>query len=162
MRVTVALLGIGLCAAPAASAQVSPEAAVGSSLPEWAAGPMRGPALASFEIVSRLNPYYQQGDFDGDGRQDIAVLIRRRTTRKEGIAIVHRRDLSVHVVAAGRAFGHGGDDFAWMDEWSVRSGADLHDAWARGRDVLYVGKSESGGGLIWWSGREYRWAQWGD
>jgi hypothetical protein len=162
MRLAVALVAIGLCAARAASAQASPEAAAALSLPEWAAGPMHGPSLAAFEIVYRLNPHYQQGDFDGDGRLDIAVLIRRRTTHQEGVVIVHRRDLSVHVLGAGRALGNGGDDFAWLDEWSVRPGADVHDVRARGRDALYVGKSESGGGLIWWSGREYGWTQWGD
>ena len=159
----VGLVGLAAWGAGTATAQVTPEAAADLSLPEWAAGSIHGsPALAPFEVVYRLNPYYQQGDFDGDGRLDLAVLIRRRTTHQEGVVIVHRSDLSVHVVGAGRALGNGGDDFSWLDQWFVQERSVLHDARARGRDVLYVGKSESGGGLIWWNGRAYMWAQWGD
>ena len=39
----------------------------------------------------RMNPFYLEGDFNGDGALDVAVLIKERGTGKHGIAVVHLR-----------------------------------------------------------------------
>lgn len=41
-----------------------------------------------FEIVTDLNPFYVRGDFDGDGRMDVAVKVRDTSNREKGLVIV--------------------------------------------------------------------------
>ena len=67
------------------------------------------------------------------------------------------------VVGAGRAIGNGGDDFSWMDAWSIET-RDTRgkSAPALRGDALLVQKLESASGLIYWDGSTYRWRQQGD
>jgi len=94
------------------------------------------------------------GDFNGDGRSDVALLIEERTTRKVGIAILESRKNQFKILGAGKSFGNGGDDFNWMDVWSMR-----HSGKA---DQLYVGKKEAASAVIYWDGSKYKWQQEGD
>jgi len=76
--------------------------------------------------LSLQYPPYLEGDFDGDGVNDAAVLIEQRSTGKIGVAIVRRGMRQVTVLGAGRS-GAGPDDIAWLDAWDVfRKGATLH------------------------------------
>lgn len=68
-----------------------------------------------------MNPSYLDGDFDGDGGMDTAVLVKERWTRKIGIAVVHGPTGKVIILGAGIGIGTGGDDFEWMDSWQVYS-----------------------------------------
>lgn len=137
-----------------------------SSLPDWVLGALRG--ARDVAPCSCLNPFYQRGDFDGDGRADYAVLVRQASSAKRGIAIVHRRGPSVHVLGAGKAIGNGGDDFSWMDAWRVfdrgpvqRGAGEAAPPTLRG-DALLVQKTESASAILWWDGGRYRWYQQGD
>jgi len=48
-----------------------------SSIPEWVAPVFKQSGLSNrYVFSSRLNPFYQRGDFDGDGKLDIAIWIR--------------------------------------------------------------------------------------
>ncbi len=88
-------------------------------LPAWAARPWAGAsATGQLEIFGGINPFFQRGDFDGDGLADLAILVRQKATGKIGILFLHRKGGRA-LLGAGRAFGNGGDDFAWMDLWSV-------------------------------------------
>jgi hypothetical protein len=69
-------------------------------------------AAKRYAIVSHLNPFYIHGDFNGDGRIDIAVLVKDRDSGKTGIAVVHAGAKSAIILGAGRKFGNGGDDFS--------------------------------------------------
>jgi hypothetical protein len=62
-----------------------------------------------------VNPFYLRGDFDGDGKIDLAVLVDQRSTGKSGIAIIHGVRSKVTILGAGVGIGSGGDDFEWMD-----------------------------------------------
>jgi len=42
-----------------------------------------------YDLSFHVNPSYPEGDFDGDGKMDAAVLVKERSTGKLGIAIVH-------------------------------------------------------------------------
>ena len=52
-----------------------------------------------------------EGDLNGDGEVDVAVLVKERETGKIGIAIVHGPSRRVTILGAGVGIGNGGDDF---------------------------------------------------
>jgi hypothetical protein len=118
-----------------------------------------------YELSYHMNPSYLRGDFDGDGKVDIAALVKQRSTGKLGIAIIHGATDKVTILGAGTAIGNGGDDFGWMDSWEIYS----KDRMANGTgapklrgDALLVSKSEAASALIYWNGKRYVWLQRGD
>lgn len=122
--------------------------------------------LDGYAVTAHLNPFYLHDDFDGDGRQDTALLVRHGTSGKRGIAVLHSSDGQAHFIGAGTSVGSGGDDFAWMDAWHVqRRGPvsrgphnDSEPPVLKG-DALLVKKTESASGLVYWSGAKYEWYQ---
>ena len=136
-------------------------------LPAWAAKPWAAASAASHvELFAGLNPFYQRGDFDGDGRADLAILVRDKATGKIGILVLHRVGKPA-LLGAGRAFGNGGDDFAWLDQWSVDDSAANprrgNDASIKHRaDALWIAKEGSASALIAYRNGKYVWRQQGD
>jgi hypothetical protein len=128
----------------------------------------KGPLAKDYEVSFHLNPFYLRGDFNGDGKVDVAVLVKQRSTGKLGIAIIPGGASKAAILGAGAPLGNGGDDFDWMDNWQVypkgRVGRgtgepSVHRLHA---DALLVGKSEAASGLIHWDGKHYVWFQQGD
>jgi hypothetical protein len=121
-----------------------------------------------YDLSFHVNPSYLEGDFNGDGKMDAAVLVKERSTGKLGIAIVHGTTGKVTILGAGIGIGNGGDDFEWMDSWQVYS--KTRAAHAAGEisvpqlsgDALLVEKSEAASALIYWNGKRYVWSQQGD
>ena len=121
-----------------------------------------------YDLSFRINPSYLEGDFNGDDKMDIAVLVKERSTGKLGIAIVHGTTGKVTILRAGIGIGDGGDDFDWVDSWQVYS--KTRDANASGQtsvphlrgNALLVEKSEAASALIYWNGKRYVWYQQGD
>ena len=64
-----------------------------------------------YDISARINPSHLQGDFNGDGKIDAAVLVKQRSTGKIGIAIVSGTTGKETILGAGFIIGNGGDDF---------------------------------------------------
>ena len=136
-------------------------------LPAWAAKPWRSASVANnLELSGSLNPFYQRGDFDGDGKADLAILVRDKATGKIGILVLHRAGKPA-LLGAGHAFGNGGDDFAWIDQWAVddggasprrRSAQSTGDA----PDALWVAKEGAASALIRHRNHRYVWQQQGD
>ncbi len=133
-----------------------------SNLPRWALEVLGAQFQAQYQWYDRVNPFFQRGDFDGDGQSDIAILVRHKATGKVGIAFVHRATRAVHVVGAGTPLGNGGDDFTWLGVWHVEDAGALKEVPGFRGEVLYVEKPESAGGLIYWDGARYQWVQRGD
>jgi len=126
-----------------------------------------GSLAKEYELSLRVNPLYLCGDFNGDGKADIAVLVKQHSTGKLGIAIINGATDKVTVVGAGNAIGNGGDNFEWMDSWQLYSeGRAAQAAGGRGPklhgDALLVSKSEAASALIYWNGKRYAWFQRGD
>lgn len=121
-----------------------------------------------YEFSPRLKPSYLGGDFDGDGKPDIAILVMQKSSRKIGIAVCHSSTNKVLFIGAGTAVGNGGDNFDWMDIWKVTPKATAARKVGRAAasllkgDALHVEKSESASALIYWNGRRYVWRQGGD
>jgi hypothetical protein len=127
-----------------------------------------GPLATGYDVSFDLTPSYLEGDFNGDGNIDVAVLVKQRATGKLGIAIVHGGMGKVTILGAGIATGNGGDDFQWMDSWKVYSKARAaQESGARKvphlrGDALLVSKTEAASALIYWNGERYVWFQQGD
>lgn len=121
-----------------------------------------------YRLSHHLNPYYLRGDFNGDGRADIAVLVERLADGKQGIAIFHAGESLIRVVGAGFPLGPGGDDFSWMDVWQVypkgpvEQGVEEADPPTLRGEALWVEKSESASAIIYWDGKKYAWYHQGD
>ena len=121
-----------------------------------------------YEFSSHLKPSRLSGDFDGDGRPDLAILVKQKSSGKIGIAVLHSSANKIVFIGAGTKVGNGGDNFDWMDTWNVtpkatatRQVAKATAALVKG-DALHVEKSESASALIYWNGKRYVWRQQGD
>jgi hypothetical protein len=137
-----------------------------SSLPLWVEAALK--ASKNVEPCSCLNPFYQRGDFDGDGRQDYAVTVRDSSSGKVGLALAFNHRHTVRIIGAGHPIRRDDDDFRWMDAWQVfERGIVLPNVYdqappkLRG-DALLLIKTESASGLVWWDGRSFRWYQMDD
>lgn len=146
-----------------AGASATPTPSGRASLPAWSAN-----RIAQMERQKRLSvsgdssPRYLEADLDGDRRVDLAVPVRSKRSGKTGIAILMRNRDGAIVLGAGSDFGNGGDDFSWMDEWSVHS-ISGHEGRPKLRgDALLVAKREAASALVYWDGKSFRWYQLGD
>lgn len=124
-------------------AQVSP-----AGLPEWADSAFRhSPQFAGYDYSS-LSPRIAVADFDGDGWDDVAVEIRSRAGLQRGLALIHSRDGSVHILGAGHDVGDGRDE---IRDWSVFR-------LRHHRAGIWVSRAFAPGGSLIWDGQAYRWS----
>ena len=103
------------------------------------------------------NPCALEADIDGDGKTDHVHLVAEAAAPNRRGFIVLFASGKVAVAGAGRAIGHGGDNFAWMNAWKVsqhRRGTS--------RSCLFVEQTEAASADICWDGQELRWYQAGD
>jgi hypothetical protein len=125
----------------------------------------KGSLAKDYDVSFRVNPFYLRGDFNGDGKVDVAVLVKQRSTGKLGIAIIHGGVDKVTVLGAGVGIGNGADDFEWIDSWQVYPkdrvipGAGEAIVPRLHGEALLVGKSEAASALIYWNGKRYVWLQ---
>jgi hypothetical protein len=161
---TKAITQWGPASSPAPGASEQPH-----DIPEVIKRAITASSLArNYDLSFRINPLYLRGDFNGDGKIDVAVLVKQRSTGKLGIAIIHGETKKATILGAGTAIGNGGDDFEWMDSWQVYSkdrgaleGGEKSLPHLHG-DALFVSKSEAASALIYWNGKRYVWLQQGD
>lgn len=125
--------------------------------PAWADSAWRKESVArTLARDSSVSPVLFVADFDGDGKSDVAWLVRHKRTQSRGVLIVHANGRTAQLCGAGVMFGNGGDNFDWMDEWKLvprRIGKGY---------ALLVAKSESASGRIEFENGRYRWRQVGD
>lgn len=105
-----------------------------------------------------LNPCVLVADFDRDGKDDLALLVREASGKRRRGVLVVLASGRVLRAGAGVKLGNGGDDFDWMDAWAPWPGDD-----GGPRGVL-VRRLEAAGAVLEVvdRGRRLRWRQWGD
>jgi hypothetical protein len=140
-----------------------------SNLPAWVMRVVQSAQLSKrYDVSSHLNPFFQSVDFNGDGKLDIAVLVRNKITRQTGIVIFLYGGAKLIVLGAGDSFRNGGTDFNWMDNWSVYPKQEIHKSHWENKppfpkgDALWVAKSESASAFIFWDGKQFVWYQQSD
>jgi len=158
------LTALLMSAATLASAQPLPPEA---QLPGWAQQQFKALAASrALQISTRINPFVWRGDFNGDGRQDLAVWVRATASGKEGIAFLLQGS-AAQLVGAGVRIGSAGDDLAWIELWNVEDRgtrpksyhAPSHTLKA---DGLTLGREGAASGLVYFQAGQPVWQQQGD
>ena len=140
------------------------------SIPAFAQKRFKASSLSrNVGISYALNPFYQSGDFDGDGNLDVALVVKDKASGKVGIVIVHSGTRPAALLGAGTPWmGDRKYDFNWMDAWQVCPKGPVGQGVGEGKppilkgDAILAIKTESASGLIYWTGSTYRWYQQGD
>jgi len=121
-------------------------------------------------VISDINPFYLEADFNGDEQLDIAFFVKHKTDEKKGILIIHGKSKKIFLLGAGNSFGNGGDDWNWLEVWKVyRSKTAEKTTFSDSYEIvgsetvqlqnvaIEVSASESASNLIIWNGEEYEW-----
>jgi len=135
-------------------------------IPKWVRNEYAARNLdRQYTITFARHPAYLKGDFNGDGRKDIAIQIQEKISAKEGIVIFHAKKAQriatpITVLGAGKSLGTAGDDFQKMDMWELMKRRDVQgtsDMLIRDGDAIKMAKRDSTGGYIYWTGKQYTW-----
>ena len=152
-----AVLALALLGVTPAGAQLSRTTFGG--LPRWADSALVAGGLGrQFILSSRLNPAFELGDFDGDGLLDVAVEIKDKGALRNGLAVVHRIDRSVHVVGAGQPVGNGKDQLSRSASWGVDSPRQFGHR-TSGRAAIRISQPGARDGRVVWDGQAYVWIE---
>ena len=139
------------------------------NIPKWVRTEFSAQHLGDrYSVIYQLYPYYLKGDFNGDGRRDVAIQIAESKSGKIGIAIFHTKkpqaiSVPVSIFGAGNHFSGAGDDFKWVNIWDIVDRKQASDGSERKKiptfegDVISIRKRDSTGGLIYWDGKKYAW-----
>jgi len=129
---------------------------------------LKGPRSAGLTVLV-TNPYYLRGDFDGDGRPDYALRV-RRSGSGTGVLICGGNGAAFLLGAGlgGKRFSDMEGDKFLAPQWEVATKADVSALKAFQRNVPHPipavkGESiamvwEDGIALIYWDGSAFRWA----
>ena len=117
----------------------------------------------TYRLRTTLNPFYLAGDFNADGRQDLAVWVESIKSQKVGILIIHGGITAITVIGAGVNWDRRGQDYSWTDMWSIEPKGTTCQSPLEGDrkvvlkgDTLVLMRSESAAFAVHWSGTKYR------
>lgn len=110
----------------------------------------------TYEIYFEMSPFFQRGDFNGDGAFDIAIQVVSKTSRKRGIVFLHHNDLNYHVIGAGKKFGDLGDDFSWLKKWRIDSFTLQHSRISATAEALILDNPDFPKSLVYFDGKSYQ------
>lgn len=121
-----------------------------------------------YTIIYRLYPTFLKGDFNADGRRDIAIQVREIRSGKIGIAVFHGKRpqaLAVHVaiLGAGSDVGGAGTDLKWANIWRTATSPGVAPPPSKSAaapthaTALRLEKRNGMKGIIYWTGKKYEW-----
>lgn len=108
--------------------------------------------LEAYDFYFQKNPFYLRGDFNGDGQPDIAVLVQQKSTKVPYVSIIHQGSKKIFVTS------YSGSDI-WYVYGMKKVGQNVFGATPpllKG-EAIWIEKSESASGLIYWNGKKYDW-----
>ncbi|MHC8950384.1 hypothetical protein [Sphingobacterium hungaricum] len=132
------------------------------------------PELQDYQVYSEHKPYYLEGDFFGDGIQDLAILIQRQDSVKLSVIDFSKNGKTVHILGEDGEFE---SDYSWIGDFEkVKAGevlwSNYEDDFRSLEDVpeeekvyltynaIFVHAPEScGGGFIFWKDGKFNWLQ---
>ncbi|MEA3285793.1 MAG: hypothetical protein U9Q77_00260 [Candidatus Marinimicrobia bacterium] len=110
----------------------------------------------SYEVYFAMSPFFQRGDFNGDGEFDIAIQVISKTSRKRGIVFLHNNDLNYYVIGAGKQFGTLGNDFSWLKKWRIDSLTLQHSPISSTAEALILDNPSFPKSLVYFDGKHYQ------
>ncbi|MEI6947173.1 hypothetical protein V9K67_08255 [Paraflavisolibacter sp. H34] len=145
-------------------------------LPAWFSETFAKKGLdAKYTVQAYLQPSFLQADFNGDGKEDIAVLVVEKEKKKKGILLVHGNTHESFLFGAGKNLNKGGLTFKSADQWGLYTEKTAraiqrdpenghftgHREVALNTPALFIhdhkGAAASEGWLIHWNGKRYTW-----
>ena len=131
---------------------------------------LNDPKAAGLEILSDVNPFYLRGDFDGDSKSDYALQVRSLSRGGTGVLICTGRSM-VFLLGSGignSKFSDMEHDAFLAPQWDVFTKQDVLDLRKYRTNVPRPVPTvrfeaiamiwEDGISLIYWDGREFKWA----
>ncbi len=109
-----------------------------------------------YEVYFEMTPFFQRGDFNGDGEFDIAIQVVSKTSRKRGIVFLHSSDLNYYVIGAGKQFGDLGDDFSWLNKWRIDSFSLQQNRISARAEALILDNPDFPKSLVYFDGKRYQ------
>jgi hypothetical protein len=167
MKIKLLLSTVVMCALLPAAAQentaTDKQALLAKRIPEWVKPIITKAGIAdTYEISDTINPFYLEGDFNGDKQEDIAFFIVNKLDGKAGMLVIHRQTNLHYIFGAGKDFGMG-DDMSWVKIWSVhREKAIKSFAGGKKRDMplkfpaIRIVKTEAISAYFYWTGKKYK------
>ena len=110
----------------------------------------------TYELYFDMTPFFQRGDFNGDGEFDIAIQAIKKTSRKRGIVFLHSNDLNYYVIGAGKDFGDLGDNFDWLKKWRIDSYTLQQSRISATAEALILDNPDFPKSLIYFDGQRYQ------
>jgi hypothetical protein len=144
-------------------------------LPDWTISTYKKLNLDTiYKFSDYINPFYLEADFNGDNNLDIAITVEQKKTKYKGIMIFHGSSENYFVFGTDTN-SIGGDNFDWIDVWKVYRDTIVNELTLDANNNikyappikiigqgLLIEQSEKAGGIIYWDGKQYKWAQTSD
>lgn len=144
-----------------------------AQLPAWAQKAWQQAQIDQTYVHSTyIRPGFLQADFNGDGKPDVAIAVARRASATRGLIIFHQGQSKPFILGmSGKASAEPPEaSFDWAGQWKLYNErttfevtADSNGDISGTRTVrlqypaIEFIKDESSMGLLYWTGRTYRW-----
>ncbi|WP_044001261.1 FG-GAP repeat protein [Hymenobacter swuensis] len=144
-----------------------------TQLPAWVQTAWQQADLERTYVCSTyLQPSILQADFNGDGKLDVAIPVARRASSSRGLVIFHQGQSKPFILGMSGKIGAElpGASFDWASQWKLYTKRTTFEVTTdRNGDIsgtrpiklhypaIEFKSDESGGGLLYWTGRTYRW-----
>lgn len=113
----------------------------------------------------KRNPFFLTGDFDADGKTDIAIWVREIKSGKRGVAILLKGGKDVTMIGAGNNVADRGDDYSDVPVWTLLPRGEVLQSDFEGGKVTLRGDAiafevpESVAFALYWDGKGFAFYQ---